>query len=245
MSDPQKTAGAKNLERQLDEAFPDRRKPDGWIGNKAHQGHVSDHNPDDTPGSKPGWDGDPDNIPDVRALDISTDLGPGVTMIELVKHLTALPKLGTVVRYLIFDGLIYHVNQGFKPHTFDGDPHRDHLHVTFAWTEAADDNTTFDYRLEELSMPSAEEYAKAVWDYQLRNPYSDKDQAAGTLLRYVPSRSPHEVTQGMIRDLAAAVADLASTVKADDSATARALQDIQAKLDEISAKLDSAGGTPA
>lgn len=150
MAASRKTAGMRNFERQLDAAFPDRARPDGWIGDQAHRGRTSSHNPDDTRGSRPEWNGDPDRVPEVRAVDVAKNLGPGVAMATIVDHLRALPKLGTVVRYLIFDGKIYHERNDFRPADFDGDPHRDHLHVTFAFTQAADDNTSFDYRFEEI-----------------------------------------------------------------------------------------------
>jgi hypothetical protein len=154
MAAPRKTAGMVTFEHQLDEAFPDRRGPDGWIGDPAHQEETSSHNADDTPGSRPEWNGDPDNIPDVRAVDVWKELGEGVDMHDVVDHLRALPGLATVIRYMIFDGWEYHEHNGFRPAHYPGsNPHRDHLHVTFAFTETADDNTRFDYRFEEIAMP--------------------------------------------------------------------------------------------
>lgn len=152
MAAPRKTAGLKNFADQLTAAFPDRRLPDGWIADENHTG-TSDHHPDDTPGSKPGWDGDPDSIPDVRGIDVDIRLGPGAPpMLTVCRHLAALPHLARVVRYFIHDGLIWHVRNGFVAVKHTGDPHRGHLHVSFAWTEAADDNTTFDYQFGALPM---------------------------------------------------------------------------------------------
>lgn len=142
------TAGLRNLERQLDTAFPGRRRPDGWIGDEAHRKRTSSHNPDDTTGSKPAWDGDGDKVPEVRALDVWEDLGDGADGQDLVDHLVRLAKLATVIRYLIHRGRIYHERNGFEPAAFDGDPHNDHVHIEGAWTQAADNNTSFDYQLE-------------------------------------------------------------------------------------------------
>jgi hypothetical protein len=152
-----KTRNIINLQRQLDEAFPRRKKPDGWIGNAAHKGHTSGHNPDDTPGSKPAWNGDPDALAEVRDLDISEDLGDGVHGQDLVDHLIKVPGIGQVVRYFIHRGRMYHQRTGFRPEAFDGDPHTDHVHVEGAWSQAADNNASFDFRLEDIAMPSADE----------------------------------------------------------------------------------------
>lgn len=151
-----KTANLINLQRQLDLAFPKRKGPDGWIGNDIHWLRISGHNPDDTPGSKPAWDGDPDSIAEVRALDVAADLGdPDVTSTELVRHLVALPGIATVFRYFIHKGFIYHVRDGYNPVAFDGDPHAGHIHAEGAWTQAADNNSTFDFRLDDLVSLSA------------------------------------------------------------------------------------------
>lgn len=144
-----KTAGMLNFERQLTAAFPKRALPDGWIADEFHTG-TSSHHPDDTPGSKPEWDGDPDSIPDVRAVDVKKSLGSSVTLRRVFEHMAKLPNLRSVVRYFIHQGLIWHERNNFVPEAHDGDPHPEHGHVTFAFTEAADDNTTFDYRFEEL-----------------------------------------------------------------------------------------------
>lgn len=150
MTAPRKTAGAVHFEQGLDAALPGRRKPDGWIGDEAHRLRTSSHNPDDTPGSKPEWNGDPDTVPEVRALDIAAPLTPDVSGQDLVDHLRTLPGVGSVIRYMIHDGRIYHVNAGFKPAAYSGDPHTGHVHITFAFTQAADNNTTYNYRLGDL-----------------------------------------------------------------------------------------------
>lgn len=159
MAAPRRTAGLVNFTGQLDDAFPARKKPDGWIADGAHG--VSDHQPDDVPGSKAAWNGDPDNIPDVRAVDVSDDLGPGVSMWDVCRHLASLAGLGLVVRYFIYGTTIWHVRNGFRPVRHTGTPHPTHLHVSFAWTEAADDNTTYNYRFQEV--PVALTAADKAW----------------------------------------------------------------------------------
>jgi hypothetical protein len=162
MGAPRKTANVENLQRQLDAAFRRRKKPDGWIGDTAHQGRASGHNPDDTPGSKPAWDGDPDSTAEVRDLDVKANLGDGVDGQDLVDHLIRLPGLATVIRYLIHRGHIYHQRNGFTAVRFAGDPHNEHVHIEGAWAQAADNNATFDFHLEDIAMPSADEIANAV-----------------------------------------------------------------------------------
>ena len=151
MAGPVLTRGLTNFQRQLNTAFPLRVLPDGWIGNQAHKLHTSGHNADDTAGSKPAWNGDPDATPEVRALDLSAKFGDGVTGLILVNHLIGLRNLGQVIRYLIHMGKIWHVNAGFAPAPYAGDnPHTEHVHAEGAWTQAGDNNSTFDFRLEDI-----------------------------------------------------------------------------------------------
>lgn len=147
------TLGLQNLRRQLDEAFPNRdRTSDGGIGDAAHRTRPSGHNPDDTKGSKPTWDGDSDNLPEWRAFDCDADFRTlGVTAFGVVNHIRRLPNLGTVIRFIISNGKIYHASNGFKPEKYDGEnQHTGHIHFEGERTNAADNNTTFDFRLEEI-----------------------------------------------------------------------------------------------
>ena len=147
----QKTAGMLNFERQLDKTFPQRKKPDGWIADEFHTG-TSSHHPDDTPGSKPEWDGDPDTVQDVRAIDVWSEFGSdGPTGMQVCNHLVQLNNLGSVIRYIIHDGYIWHSSSSFVRKVYtESNKHEHHIHVTFAFTEAADDNTTYNYHLEDL-----------------------------------------------------------------------------------------------
>lgn len=152
MSSWKLTDGLQNLRRQVNAAFPNRSTvSDGTIGDAAHQGHTSGHNPDDTPGSKPEWDGDPDSTPEVRAWDMTADLGDGVSTQTFVDHVRKLPNLGSVIRYMIYNHKMYHVDDGFRPTAYTGSsPHTEHVHFSGARSQAADNNTTFDYRLDEI-----------------------------------------------------------------------------------------------
>lgn len=143
------------------------KKSDGTIGDTAHQSRTSGHNPDDTPGSEPSWDGDSDTLQEVRAWDMDKDLGePGTTAQMLVDHLIKLPGLSKIIRYIIFNRKMYHSRDNFAPTPYEGDnPHTEHVHFESAWTQEADNNTTFDFKLEEvgdMALDSAD--AQKVWE---------------------------------------------------------------------------------
>lgn len=160
------TLGLQNLRNQINAAFPNRSTTsDGTIGDAAHQQEVSGHNPDDTPGSKPEWDGDPDNTPEVRAWDMTSDLGPGINCQDVVDHIRNLPNVSSVIRYIIYNRKIYHERNGFAPQPYTGaSPHTEHVHFSGAWTQSADNNTSFDFRLDELTMPTIDEIRSVVWE---------------------------------------------------------------------------------
>lgn len=176
------TLGLQNLRRQVDAVFPDRdRTSDGTIGDAAHQAETSGHNPDDTPGSRPEWNGDPDSVPEVRAWDMDSDLSEGVTAQELVDHVRALPGVSSVIRYLIYNRTMYHVSTGFAPKPYTGaSAHTEHVHFSGAYTQAADNNTSYNYRLEEI--PVALTAADKTWiQEQIASvTAADKPQADGT-----------------------------------------------------------------
>lgn len=159
------TLGLQNLRRQVNAAFPNRdHTSDGTIGDAAHQAEMSGHNPDDTAGSRPAWDGDPDSTPEIRAWDMDSDLSMhGVDAQDVVDHIRALPNVASVLRYMIYNRTMYHSRDGFAPTPYTGSSaHTEHVHFEGAWSQAADNNTGFDYRLEDLVMPTAQEIADAV-----------------------------------------------------------------------------------
>lgn len=158
------TKGLQNLRAQVNEAFPDRDEAsDGTIGDKAHQAETSGHNPDDTPGSKPEWSGDPDSTPEVRAWDMDSDLRAApATAQQFVDHIRHLPGVSSVLRYMIYNRRIYRASNGWAAETYTGpSAHTEHIHFSGAYSQAADNNTTFDYRLEEI--PVALTAADKTW----------------------------------------------------------------------------------
>jgi hypothetical protein len=154
------TEGLKNLRAQVNTRFPKRdKKSDGTIGDAAHQAETSSHNPDDTKGARPEWNDDADANAEVRAWDMDSDLGePGVSAQNVVDHLRKVPNLSSVLRYMIYNRKIYRASNGWKAEAYDGaSAHTEHIHFTGAYTQAADSNTKFNYRLNEINPPKQEE----------------------------------------------------------------------------------------
>lgn len=96
--------------QEINDRWPARdKKSDGWIGDTAHQGTVSDHNPDSRTGV-------------VRALDVDSDgiHVPSVIGSFLVHGST---------NYVIFNRRIYRRADRFKPRAYEGsNPHTGHIH---------------------------------------------------------------------------------------------------------------------
>jgi hypothetical protein len=85
---------------------------------------------------------------------------------------------------------------------------------------------------QEDDMPTAQEIAAAVWAHPLRNPYSNEDQPAGTILRYVPSRQGHLDTQAAIAALDAARRAYEDSENETDAAVVGQLAEIRTLLDQ-------------
>lgn len=151
------TAGLVNLRNQINEWAPDRdHTSDGTIGDATHQAETSGHNPDDTSGVKAEWNGDPDSTPEVRAIDIDTNFRNGFSAQELVDHIVAL-RPSSVLRYVIYNRRIWEAGNGWTSRTYTGaSPHTEHIHFSGSYTQASDNNTTYDYRLDELDMTPAQ-----------------------------------------------------------------------------------------
>jgi hypothetical protein len=186
------TKGLQNLRAQVNAAFPNRdHASDGAIGDLAHMAGTSGHNPDDTPGSSAEYN-DHDGIREVRAWDMDSDLRtPGVTAQQVVDHLRALPGISARLRYLIYNRKIYEASNGWKPRAYTGpSPHTEHIHFSGARSQAADNDTTFDYRLEDL-VAITDDDIRRIWAYvpPKGNPYTPGADTTTmeTYLRYAPS----------------------------------------------------------
>jgi hypothetical protein len=99
----------------IDTRWPSRdRASDGWIGDAAHQGRNSDHNPNarDT----------------VDALDI--DMFGGATPVHR-PSIVAAALVHPAIEYVIFNRRIFQRSDQFRPRVYDGiNPHDKHCHYS-------------------------------------------------------------------------------------------------------------------
>lgn len=96
------------------------------VGDDPHRRRISDHNEDDTAGSRPAQT-DPDNVPEHRAIDVM--LGAHFTRADgyaLVEALVRDPRIW----YLVFDHHEWSRDYGWRKLAHAGDPHTDHVHVS-------------------------------------------------------------------------------------------------------------------
>lgn len=195
-----------NLRNQINATFPNRdKKSDGGRGDDAHQKRRSGHNEDDNPNSLPTWNGDNDNIREWRAFDCDADLNdPDVDSQNLVDHIRKLSGVGKVIRFIIHRAKIYQTSNGFTPENYSGDNlHYEHIHFEGQYTDAADNNDTFDFKLGDLFMlndadkkwlkdtidAAATAAAKRVWDTRLdieTGPEKVYMASAGSILAHIP-----------------------------------------------------------
>lgn len=116
------------------------------IGDDAHKRSPSDHNEDDTPGSKAEQQ-DADDNPEHRAIDVM--IGRAFAVADawaLVAALVTIAANQARLKYVIFDGWIWRRNGGWAREVYtQADKHRDHPHVSGL---AADDENGADWVLE-------------------------------------------------------------------------------------------------
>lgn len=118
--------GLEKLRSQVNEAAPDRNKAsDGTIGDEAHQGTDSDHNPEDD-----GQGGNPED--QVDALDLTHDPANGADMGVVTESIRK--SKDRRVSYVIFNRRIYSGALGPSPwvwRSYTGDnPHDHHAHFS-------------------------------------------------------------------------------------------------------------------
>lgn len=111
-----------------------RRRHPGVViygkGDEAHALRTSDHNEDDTTGSRPAQT-DADSNPEHRAIDIM--LGGAFTRAQAYAYIADLladPTARGRLFYILFDGWRWSRSTSWVKVEFDGDPHTDHIHIS-------------------------------------------------------------------------------------------------------------------
>lgn len=116
----------------IDHRWPHRdRTSDGWIGDTAHQGRTSDHNPNSR------------GI--VDAIDVDMFGGPTAVIRAAI---VAAGMLHPAVNYVIFNRRIYQRSDQFRPRVYNGiNPHDKHCHYSISQTSRAEQDMTAWYML--------------------------------------------------------------------------------------------------
>jgi hypothetical protein len=135
------------LRETFNRAAPRRDKAsDGSIGDAAHAGSSSDHNPDET-GTVPIRDAD--SVNEVHAIDVdenlrATDTRGSFTMLRAVRQLVADHRSGAEnrLRYIIYERTIWSDSWNWSARNYTGaNPHDHHAHFSGSYDTARERNT--------------------------------------------------------------------------------------------------------
>lgn len=199
---------------------------DGTIGDLAHQQGTSGHNPDDTPGVSAERQ-DADSIPEVRAADVDSRFnGALVTMEDVVQATVAECRAGRETRfiYIIFNRRIWSASSGWVQKTYTGDdPHDTHAH--FSGHPDGDENAApFTY------------IVALGGEMELTDPVHNTDTSQAP-----KGRNVDQVLGDLENERNIGRGEIKSTDGRYPAAgtPARAQLDMPAKVDVISAKLDT------
>ncbi|WP_250000354.1 hypothetical protein [Actinoplanes sp. M2I2] len=126
------------------------RASDGSVGDLAHQGTQSDHNPDET-GNVPIRDAD--RVNEVHAIDIDADLRvPGLSMEAVVQFLLGRCRSGAEkrLRYIIYNRRIWEASNGWRQTRYTGgNPHDKHAHFSGSYNSSLEASTA-SWHLEDI-----------------------------------------------------------------------------------------------
>jgi len=189
------------LRATFDDLFPGRdHTSDGWIGDSRHQAEKSDHNPDSR-----GL---------VHAIDVDADLGPGITMHDVVTTLVARCHAGAEKRltYVIYDRQIASASHGWTWRAYDGkSPHTEHAHFSASNAPALEQNTT-SWHLEEVPVALTADDKKWIEDLFARGQQPDNGGITSKIGRDAldqgvpnPIRGGKTTAWQLLADIAAAV----------------------------------------
>lgn len=133
-----------SLRSEFNTLSPGRDKSsDGSIGDQAHAGNSSDHNPDET-GNAPTEDADSKN--EVHAIDVDADLRkPGWTMHRAVDIIVGRHRTGLDDRLqnVIYDRRIASRSWGWTWRPYTGaNAHTEHAHFSARYTSAQEADTS-------------------------------------------------------------------------------------------------------
>lgn len=130
-----------SLREEFDEAFPARdRASDGTVGDQAHAGSSSDHNPDET-GATPYEDAD--SVNEVHARDVDADLRRAGWSMTRVLADVIVPRCRsgaeTRLQNIIYNGRIISRSWGwYEWRTYSGaNRHDKHAHFSFRYGSGA------------------------------------------------------------------------------------------------------------
>jgi hypothetical protein len=148
------------LRAEFNTLAPNRDKgADGWIGDTAHQQESSDHNGDET-GRTPTEDAD--DIDEVHAIDVDSDLGPGMDLADYVERIRVRHERGqdNRLQYIIYRGRICSAARGWTWREYIGkSAHFDHAHFSVRYTTAQENDTRPWGVLEDDDMITPEQFA--------------------------------------------------------------------------------------
>ena len=185
------------LRSEFDLIAPGRdHSSDGSIGDTAHAaGGTSDHLPDEDFTALRGKDAD--NVNEVHAIDVDTDLRtPGLTMEDVVQFLLGRCRSGAEkrLRYIIYNRRIWEASNDWKQRAYTlTDPHTGHAHFSATYITSQEASTA-SWHLEDLvaiSQADADLIVKTLRETVLPYPYDSVKPTRewGTQISYIPSLS--------------------------------------------------------
>jgi hypothetical protein len=209
------------------------RESDGSIGDEAHAGSSSDHNPDET-GSTPSEDAD--SINEVHAIDVDRDLRrSGWTMDRALKIIIERHRSGRDDRLqnVIYNRRIWSRSWGWTAREYTGsNPHDKHAHFSARYTTPQESSTMPWGLLEEDDLPLTNADADIILGRDnVPNPYADS--ATNPRITVATALKAAAQADATSRDILAVVARLQSEVTRLSDTLTR----VEGRLSDIEQKL--------